>query len=240
MNNYIRNFCIIAHIDHGKSTLADRFLELTKTVNPRKMSGQYLDMMDLEKERGITIKMQPVRMVYHSENPKSEILNPKQFQNPNFLNLNSNVISVKTGIQSLDPRVHPVGRAGKPEDDSREYILNLIDTPGHIDFSYEVSRALKAVEGAILLIDGTKGVQAQTLHNYHLAKSEGLTIIPAINKIDVASCDLDRTYQQLKDMLSIDKSEVYLISAKTGEGTPELLEAVIRKIPPPKISYNQA
>jgi len=189
MNNFIRNFCIISHVDHGKSTLADRFLELTETVNSRKMSGQYLDMMDLEKERGITIKMQPVRMKYHYGNSK--------------------------------------------------YILNLIDTPGHIDFSYEVSRALKAVEGAILLIDGTKGVQAQTLHNYHLAKSEGLTIIPVINKIDVASCDLDRTYQQLKNMLAIDESEVYLISAKTGEGTQELLEAVIKIIPSPKISQNK-
>lgn len=201
INQQIRNFCIIAHIDHGKSTLADRFLELTNTINPRKMSGQYLDMMDLEKERGITIKMQPVRMEYKSQ---------------------------------ISPVSPSASRGGNLK--SQNYILNLIDTPGHIDFSYEVSRALKAVEGAILLIDGTKGVQAQTLHNFYLAKEEGLTIIPVINKIDVASCDIERTCRQLEEMLKIDKKEIYFVSAKTGEGVEELVKVIIEKIPPPRIN----
>ncbi|MCX6731399.1 MAG: GTP-binding protein, partial [Candidatus Parcubacteria bacterium] len=160
----IRNFCIIAHIDHGKSTLADRFLELTKTVEKRKMREQFLDQMELERERGITIKMQPVRMNY------------------------------------------------------KEYILNLIDTPGHIDFSYEVSRALRAVEGAVLLVDATQGVQAQTIANVEMAKSSGLTIIPVINKIDLSSARIEETKEEIKKLLNCKTEEILSISAKTGEG----------------------
>ena len=177
----IRNFSIIAHINHGKSTLADRFLELTETVEKRKMREQYLDQMDLERERGITIKMQPVRMIY------------------------------------------------------KNYCLNLIDTPGHIDFSYEVSRALKAVEGAILLVDAAQGVQAQTFSNAELAKSLGLVIIPAINKIDLPHARIDETKKELIGLLRCKPEDIFLVSAKTGEGVEKLLEEIILKVPsPPK------
>ena len=154
--NNIKNFCIIAHIDHGKSTLADRFLEITKTIESRKMKDQYLDSMDLERERGITIKLQPVRMKF-----KFAISN---FQFPN-----------KSQISNLKSQT--------------EYILNLIDTPGHVDFSYEVSRSLAAVEGAILLVDASQGIQAQTLANLYHARNQSLDIIPVINKIDFSATD---------------------------------------------------
>ncbi len=175
----IRNFSIIAHIDHGKSTLADRFLELTGTVPKEKMRPQYLDMMDLEREKGITIKMQPVRM-----------------------------------------------RFG-------DYILNLIDTPGHVDFSYEVSRSLAAVEGAILLVDVTKGIQAQTIANLELAKEQNLVIIPVLNKIDSAQARIEETREELAKLLNISKEEVFTISAKHGTNVEKLLEVVIKKIPCP-------
>lgn len=178
----IRNFSIIAHIDHGKSTLADRFLELTGTIEQRKMRSQYLDQMPLEQERGITIKMTPVRMRY--------IL------------------------------------------DGTEYILNLIDTPGHVDFTYEVSRALAAVEGAILLVDATQGVQAQTLANLHLAQKERLVIIPVINKIDLPSADVVRTEAEIREILP-DFGEILKISAKEGAGIAKLLEEIIYRVPPP-------
>ncbi len=189
--NNIRNFCIIAHIDHGKSTLADRFLEITGTVDTRRMHEQYLDQLELERERGITIKMAPVRMTYHSENSK--------------------------------------------------FILNLIDTPGHSDFSYEVSRALAAVEGGILLVDATQGIQAQTLANLHSARKAGLTIVGAVNKIDVLEANgdtegLDRIRGEVAELLGIQKEEVLMVSAKTGKGTKELLEAVIQRVPPPRES----
>jgi GTP-binding protein LepA len=173
----IRNFAIIAHIDHGKSTLADRFLEVTGTVSKDKLVPQYLDRLSLEREKGITIKMQPVTMEY------------------------------------------------------KGYFLNLIDTPGHIDFNYEVSRALKAVEGVILLIDGTQGIQAQTVHNLELAKKENLVIIPAINKIDLQIPNLDDLLEDIYKLTG--EKDVYLISAKLGTGVEELLSAVIEKIPPP-------
>ena len=182
----IRNFCIIAHVDHGKSTLADRFLELTGTVEKRKMREQFLDSMDLERERGITIKMQPVRMNY------------------------------------------------KIKDIS--YQLNLIDTPGHVDFSYEVSRALAAVEGAILLVDATKGVQAQTLANLKIALEQKLMIIPAVNKIDLPQARVEETEKELEDLLlSFDYAadKIFRVSGKTGEGVEELLGAVARNSPPP-------
>jgi GTP-binding protein LepA len=181
---HIRNFSIIAHIDHGKSTLADRFLEVTHTIEPRLMREQVLDSMDLERERGITIKMQPVRMSY------------------------------KVG-----------------ED---EYQLNLIDTPGHIDFSYEVSRALTAVEGAILLVDATQGVQAQTLTVLRSAQALGLAIVPALSKIDSPLARLEDVQAQVMKLLGVSAQEIYLCSGKTGEGVEQLLEAVIAKVPPPR------
>lgn len=183
----IRNFVIIAHIDAGKSTLADRMLEITKTVDSRKMKPQYLDQLELERERGITIKMAPVRMKY---------------------NLNS-----------------------------EEFILNLIDTPGHSDFSYEVSRALAAVEGGVLLVDATKGIQAQTLANFYAAKKVGLKIIGAINKIDLFHPSDERIktiIKQTANLINCDPSEIHLISAKTGQGVDFLLQTIIRKIPYPK------
>jgi len=182
-NMDIRNFCIIAHIDHGKSTLADRFLELTGAVEKRKMREQFLDQMDLERERGITIKLQPVRMFYRKNQEK--------------------------------------------------YMLNLIDTPGHADFAYEVSRSLLAVEGAILLVDATQGIQAQTLANFNFAKKCGLTIIPVLNKIDVPIHDLDARILELAHLVGSDVGDVKLISGKTGHGVLELLDEVVKKVPPP-------
>ncbi|HEY4499823.1 MAG TPA: translation elongation factor 4 [Candidatus Paceibacterota bacterium] len=185
---FIRNFCIIAHIDHGKSTLADRFLELTGTVEKRQMKAQYLDQLELERERGITIKMAPVRMKYQLNN--------------------------------------------------QAYILNLIDTPGHSDFSYEVSRALEAVEGAILLVDATQGIQAQTLANFHNAQLAGLTIIGAVNKIDLQPTGVPEIIRQTAELIGVSESEILKISGKTGEGIQELLNTVIRKIPPPSAKIN--
>lgn len=179
-----RNFCIIAHIDHGKSTLADRFLEITNTVPPSKMREQFLDNLEIERERGITIKAQTVRMKYTYQN--------------------------------------------------EEYELNLIDTPGHVDFSYEVSRSISACEGAILVVDAVQGVEAQTLANATLAFEQGLEIIPAINKIDLPGADPERVKKQIEEVIGIDTTETYLISAKKGWGVKELLEGVIRKVPPPK------
>ncbi len=186
----MRNFCIIAHIDHGKSTLADRFLELTGTVDKRVMKNQYLDQMDLERERGITIKLAPVRMVYR--------------------------------------------RASKDSEASEAVILNLIDTPGHVDFAYEVSRSLAAVDGAILLVDASQGIQAQTLANYELARSLGLSIVPAVNKIDLPAAQPDVVARELAELMGCEASEVLHVSGKTGIGALELLEAVVRRIPPPR------
>ena len=182
----IRNFCIIAHIDHGKSTLADRFLELTGTVEKRKMQEQYLDTMELERERGITIKLQPVRMQYTF----------------NF---------------SL-------------------YTLNLIDTPGHVDFSYEVSRSLAAVEGAILLVDASKGVQAQTLANLHLAREQGLKIIPAVNKVDLPNARTAQVKEELAHLLGIEPETILEVSGKNGTNVEKLLEKVIEEVPSPNAS----
>jgi GTP-binding protein LepA len=184
---HIRNFVIIAHIDSGKSTLADRLLEMTGTVPMRSMQAQYLDRMPLERERGITIKMAPVRMEY---------------------------------------------AAG----DGKKYVMNLIDTPGHSDFAYEVSRALNAVEGGILLVDGTKGIQAQTLSNLRGAQKAGLRIIPAVNKIDLALPHIEKVVEATAELLGVSPDEVFRVSAKTGAGVKELLEAVVRFVPPPKNS----
>ena len=210
----IRNFCIIAHIDHGKSTLADRLLELTGTVEARKMRPQYLDRLELERERGITIKMAPVRMIYkvnhpQAPNPNSQILNKSQ-NNLGLRNWNLEIA-----------------------DSKQEFVLNLIDTPGHSDFSYEVSRALAAVEGAVLLVDVTKGIQAQTLSNFRVAKKSGLKIIGAVSKIDLNPGNVSSVVKSLANLLEIDESEVLKVSGKTGEGVGALLEAVVEKIPAP-------
>ena len=190
---HIRNFVIIAHIDHGKSTLADRLLEHTGAVDARRMHAQYLDTMDIEQERGITIKMQPVRMTYK----------PHRAQTAQSAN------------------------------DAEQFILNLIDTPGHVDFTYEVSRSLAAVEGAVLLVDATKGIQAQTLANLRLAQREGLVIIPAINKIDLQNADPEKVTGELSSVLGIDSATILRVSAKEGLGVPELLSRVVREVPPP-------
>lgn len=184
----IRNFSIIAHIDHGKSTLADRLLEVTKTVDARKMKEQVLDSMELERERGITIKMTPVRMDYTSK-------------------------------------------------DGERYILNLIDTPGHIDFSYEVSRSLRAVEGALLLVDATQGVQAQTLTTLEMAREAGIAIIPVVNKIDSPLAHPDDVKDEIVKLLGCKKEDILAVSGKTGEGVPELIEAVIERVPSPVSEY---
>jgi len=183
--SHIRNFCIIAHIDHGKSTLADRLLEITGTVDKRKMKEQLLDTMDLERERGITIKLQPARMAYTSK-------------------------------------------------DGDKYQLNLIDTPGHVDFNYEVSRSLAAVEGAILLVDSTQGVQAQTIANLYLAIEQNLTIIPVLNKIDLPNSEVERRAEELMKLIGCKRDEILTASGKTGEGVLEILENIVKLIPFPK------
>ncbi|MBI2552822.1 elongation factor 4 [Candidatus Uhrbacteria bacterium] len=210
----IRNFCIIAHIDHGKSTLADRFLELTGTVEKRYMKEQLLDSMDIERERGITIKLAPVRMLYEIRNSKSEILNKSQILNSNISN-------------SLGFRNSNLGFAGS------KFILNLIDTPGHVDFTYEVSRSLAAVEGAVLLTDATQGVQAQTIGNLYLAIEQNLAIIPVVNKIDLPNAEVKKTKAELAHLLGCQEEEILCVSGKTGQGVAELLEAIVERVPPP-------
>ncbi|MGB0344460.1 MAG: translation elongation factor 4 [Coraliomargarita sp.] len=183
--NHTRNFCIIAHVDHGKTTLSDRILELTRTVEMREMKDQLLDSMDLERERGITIKSHPVSMVYHAK-------------------------------------------------DGKDYTFNLIDTPGHVDFSYEVSRSLAACEGAMLLIDAAQGIEAQTVANAHLAIEQGLEIIPVINKVDLPGADVPAMQQQLEDVLAIPADEAVLTSGKTGIGVIDLMEAAVARVPKPR------
>lgn len=207
---HIRNFSIIAHIDHGKSTLADRMLEITHTIETRKMRDQVLDSMDLERERGITIKMQPVRMEYNYH-PALKGTPPQQ-----------------GGKDSSPPKL-----GGVPEGGGGTYILNLIDTPGHIDFSYEVSRALKAVEGSILLIDSTQGVQAQTLTTLAMAREGGLKIIPVLSKIDSPLSRVSEVKEEVVKLLNCDPDEILLVSGRTGEGVENLLQEVIKRIPEP-------
>ena len=179
----IRNFCIIAHIDHGKSTLADRILEITNAVTKREAKEQLLDSMDIERERGITIKLNTASLKYTYNN--------------------------------------------------EEYLLNLIDTPGHVDFSYEVSRSLAACEGAILVVDAAQGIEAQTLANLYLALENDLTIIPVINKIDLPNADIDKVKKELIDLIGFDEDEIILTSAKTGVGIEKLVNSIIEKVPAP-------
>jgi len=186
---FIRNICTIAHIDHGKTTFVDRILELTKSVDPRKMHEQFLDQMDLERERGITIKAQPVKVIYNY--------------------------------------------------DGQDYEINIIDTPGHVDFSYEVSRSMAACEGAVLIVDASQGIEAQTVAHSYLAIENELDIVPVLNKIDLPNANIEESLQQVADLLGVPKQDVLKMSAKTGEGVENVLRAIVEQVRPPKGDPNK-
>ncbi len=223
VQSLIRNFCIIAHIDHGKSTLADRLLELTGTVEKRAMKAQYLDKMDLEREKGITIKLAPVRMQYRAE---GEGLRGKSDANTQHTHPSES----KT---NLSFESEPEGSSLRVEDIPQTYQLNLIDTPGHVDFSYEVSRSLAACEGAILVVDASQGIQAQTLANVYLAMAAELTIIPVLNKIDLPAADVERVSAEVVSLLGCKPEDILHISAKTGQGVDQVIDRIIADIPAP-------
>ncbi len=208
----IRNFCIIAHIDHGKSTLADRMMEITGTVAKRDMKSQLLDSMDLEREKGITIKLAPVRMKYNYRQSAATASSQSNVAG----NASNRVIDLSEGL--------PL--AGS-------YDLNLIDTPGHVDFSYEVSRSLQACEGAVLVVDASQGIQAQTLANVYLAMEQDLTIIPVLNKVDLPAADVPRVSKQVMNLLGCGEDDIIHISAKTGHNVDKVLEAIVERIKPP-------
>lgn len=278
--SHIRNFCIIAHIDHGKSTLADRMMEMTGTVAKREMKSQLLDSMDLEREKGITIKLAPVRMKYEyvpaeansfsegsafpAERDQERQLNQLAVERPEEKDVSeAGAILVDTAsgavgssqdadttasLQSAElaslkqssigqETVAPTsGFAKAPSSASTNpgvYDLNLIDTPGHVDFSYEVSRSLQACEGAVLVVDASQGIQAQTLANVYLAMGQDLTIIPVLNKVDLPAADVPRVSKQVINLLGCDESEIIHISAKTGENVDKVLGAIVERIKPP-------
>lgn len=216
----IRNFCIIAHIDHGKSTLADRFLEICHTVEASKMQEQLLDSLALERERGITIKLAPVRLSYKYRNSNIETRNKSEIQNSN-------------GQKSLG------FRDSNLEFEDTEYVLNMIDTPGHVDFSYEVSRSLAAVEGAVLLVDASQGIQAQTLAHGLSAMEQNLVLIPVINKIDLPNANVEEARRQLTDTFGFRDDEIILASGKSGQGVDEILRAVVERVPAPKVEVDK-
>lgn len=223
---HIRNFCIIAHIDHGKSTLADRLLELTGTVEKRNMKAQLLDKMELEQERGITIKLAPVRMSYTPKFTNSHL--------PIHNYLPNNISETATKSDEMANGKLLKNENWKMKNNQIEHELNLIDTPGHVDFSYEVSRSLEAVEGAILVVDASQGIQAQTLANVYLALAADLTIIPVLNKIDLPAADVERVSEEVIKLLGCKKEDILLVSAKTGEGVEDLLEKLVQAVPPPE------
>ena len=224
--SHIRNFCIIAHIDHGKSTLADRLLEITGTIPARQMSEQVLDTMDLERERGITIKAAAVRMPYTPPRrptaPGEEGRGKVEGETPP---------RAAGGEGHLPSSTFPLPAGGEP---GGAYELNLIDTPGHVDFTYEVSRALAACEGALLVVDASQGIEAQTLANVYMAVEMDLTILPVVNKIDLLSAEPERVAQELVDVIGFRRDEVLFVSAKEGTNVDQLLEAIVARVPPPK------
>jgi len=205
--NHIRNFSIIAHIDHGKSTLSDRMIEMTETLSSRELQDQTLDQMDLERERGITIKLQPVRMeyIYHFDQSAEE-----------------NILLEEAEL------------AWRKQWGGQTFILNLIDTPGHVDFAYEVSRSLAACEGAILVVDASQGIQAQTLANLYTAMELDLKIIPVLNKIDLPNADVPARTKEIKTILGYSAEDILCVSGKTGQGVDVLLQAIVERIPAPE------
>lgn len=236
----IRNFCIIAHIDHGKSTLADRMMEMTHAVEKRDMKSQLLDSMELEREKGITIKLAPVRMKYHYElaTPLPADTSAPRHNNASEVSLHAaELAAAQTTSRGQESSEALSGRRTVSLESSAasgEYDLNLIDTPGHVDFSYEVSRSLQACEGAVLVVDASQGIQAQTLANVYLAMESGLEIIPVLNKVDLPAADVPRVSKEVINLLGCREADIIKISAKTGENVDQVLRAIVERVPAPK------